>query len=139
MSFRPLTRNQSIYYQKIKVISQKILIMFSSPYEELVYIFLYFLYESHSLSKLSFRPLTRNQSIYLINDTVAIWGNMKVFVPLRGISLYIETPFVFHLSSIFLCFRPLTRNQSIYLSIQIVVFAHTDRVFVPLRGISLYI
>ena len=138
-SFRPLTRNQSIYTTKITIgvssslykvfvplrgISLYIYPMvlegveldsskFSSPYEELVYIF-----EISSQNKYyflqRFRPLTRNQSIYTLSVNLAIaFERGIVFVPLRGISLYI-----FEKSN---------------------VSAQPLCVFVPLRGISLYI
>ena len=89
-SFRPLTRNQSIYLSIVNIVSEDLGVKFSSPYEELVYIStnncsfytkknsirfsspyeeLVYIFEGlEQLSKiqleLGFRPLTRNQSIY---------------------------------------------------------------------------
>ena len=89
-------------------------VKFSSPYEELLYIFL-----ANFLSL----PLRR----------------MLVFVPLRGITLYICVKSVVNGELGFNSFRPLTRNYSIYARGFTQTNAIIKQVFVPLRGITLYI
>ena len=61
--FRPLTRNYSIYVAALYICAAILIKKFSSPYEELLYIFTKKSLSSGLLAT-SFRPLTRNYSIY---------------------------------------------------------------------------
>ena len=88
---------------------------FSSPYEELLYISCG-LSDDDDEDDDCFRPLTRNYSIYRMSKTFLEDLSLSlVFVPLRGITLYIRCRCSIcwnRLSSF--SFRPLTRNYSIY-------------------------